>query len=89
MAFVQLLDANQQYIAGSDVQPDLATRWWTLGETHTTLHNLSLPHDLPPGEYHLVAGIYDALTLERLAAVDSSGASLEQHLVPVETVGMD
>jgi len=86
VAFVQMLDANQQYITGADVQPEPATRWWTLGETHATQHNLSLPPDLSPGEYSLVAGMYDALTLERLAAVDGDGNFLEQNLVPIDSV---
>jgi hypothetical protein len=59
---------------------------WTPGETHATQHVLSLPPEVPAGEYLLVAGIYDALTLERLAAVSGNGVTLEQNLIPVDTV---
>ncbi len=57
VAFVQLLDANRNYITGADVQPEPATGWWTVGETHTTQHNLTLPAGLPLGDYALVAGM--------------------------------
>lgn len=81
-AFVQLLDADGKYVAGADVQPDPPSRAWRVGETQVTRHRLILPPDLPAGEYSLVAGMYDALLLDRLVAVDGEGTPFAENLVP-------
>lgn len=88
-AFVQLLTQDGVFVTGSDVQPAPPTQRWTPGEAHETLHNLTLPAALPSGEYRLVAGLYDALTHERLLATDSAGASLPDNLVPLGQVFID
>lgn len=60
-AFVQALDSQGRWVAGDDhsLGGDLfpATRWRS-GETYTQYHALSLPGDLPPGEYTVIAGLY-------------------------------
>ena len=46
---------------------------WLPGEIIVDEHVLSLPDDAPPGDYALIAGMYDESTLQRLAVLDASG----------------
>jgi hypothetical protein len=67
--FVHLLDARGNRVAQSDGQPALWTRpttSWAPGEHIEDRHALSLPADLPPGDYTLVAGLYLPESGERL-----------------------
>lgn len=67
--FVHLLDADGRPVAQSDTVPAGWTRptsGWQLGELVTDLHRLTLGPDLAPGEYRLVAGMYDADSGQRL-----------------------
>ena len=78
--FVHLLDEQEQHIAQSDGQPALWTRptsSWQPGEVIEDRHALSLPADLPPGNYQLIVGLYLPESGQRLAASDGkSFASL-------------
>lgn len=71
-AFVHLLNANGALAAQSDAIPagGYATQRWFPGEYVTDAHTLALDPALPAGRYTVVAGMYDALTLERLGAVE-------------------
>lgn len=62
--FVQALDAGGAVAAGGDAPPALPTRHWRAGEQFITRHTL----DLPPGDYRLIVGWYDPITLARLDA---------------------
>jgi len=66
--FAQLLDLNQNLAVGFDSPPvrgAYPTSTW-LSE-QTILDTRSLPvHRLPPGEYQLIAGLYDPATGQRL-----------------------
>ena len=65
--FIQLLDSDSQdQIAGFDAPPDYPTRLWQAGNTVIDTRTLTLPSDLPPGEYHLLIGWYDPITFARL-----------------------
>ena len=58
--FLQLLDANRTLAAQRDSEPGgglSLTTTWTPGETIRDQHALLI--DLPPGEYMLIAGLYD------------------------------
>ena len=57
-----LLDSQQP--ARSPLRP---------GESSGQGHLLSLPADLPPGKYVLVAGLYQSQTVERLRRADTTG----------------
>ncbi|MDE0633069.1 MAG: glycosyltransferase family 39 protein [Caldilineaceae bacterium] len=73
---VQLLDARDQVIVQRDGEPaggSLPTTAWKTGELITDNHGLSLPFGTPPGDYRLIAAVYDAETGSRLS-VDSSDA---------------
>jgi hypothetical protein len=61
--FVHLLGADERVVAGHDGQPMDGTRstiGWVPGEYVTDLHEILLPTDLPPGEYVVEVGLYDA-----------------------------
>ncbi len=73
---VQLLDAREQVIVQRDGEPaggSLPTTAWKTGELVTDNHGLSLPFGAPPGDYRLIAAVYDADTGTRLS-VDSGDA---------------
>ena len=69
--FVHLLDADGRVVAQSDAVPAGWTRptsGWQAGEYVTDAHVLEIRRDMPPGEYRLVAGMYDSTTGQRLPA---------------------
>ncbi|MBZ0283211.1 MAG: DUF4832 domain-containing protein [Anaerolineae bacterium] len=60
--FVQLLNEGGVLMAQRDAEPvgnTLPTTAWTPGETVIDNHGLSLPEDLPPGDYQLIVGLYN------------------------------
>ena len=73
---VQLLDARDQVIVQRDGEPaggSMPTTTWKTGDPVSDNHGLSLPFGTPPGDYRLIAAVYDAETGSRLS-VDSSDA---------------
>ncbi|MGC8879506.1 MAG: glycosyltransferase family 39 protein [Anaerolineae bacterium] len=69
--FVQLLNADWRVVAQQDMQPlaGLApTSTWLQGEFLADPYHLHLPADLPPGQYRIIAGMYDASSGQRLPA---------------------
>ncbi|UCG25536.1 MAG: DUF2142 domain-containing protein, partial [Chloroflexota bacterium] len=74
--FVHLLDANGEQVAGGDGPPvsgDYPTSLWLDGDAIVDAHQLSLPADLPAGDYEIVVGLYDPLTTWRLPRLDGAG----------------
>jgi len=47
---------------------------------------LNLPADLTPGSCHLVTGMYDLETGQRLVAVDENGTRLLDDAIPLATI---
>jgi 4-amino-4-deoxy-L-arabinose transferase-like glycosyltransferase len=67
-------DANE-YVTGFDsppVQGDYPTSLWAPGEIIVDTHPID-PTTLPPGDYYLLAGLYDPDTDERLPAFGPDG----------------
>ncbi|MEA3338932.1 MAG: hypothetical protein U9R15_03105, partial [Chloroflexota bacterium] len=66
---VQLLDGAGQLAAQRDTEPGdglwLTDTWWP-GQVVTDRYGISLPDDLPPGRYTLVAAMYRVGGCERL-----------------------
>ena len=86
VVFVQLLDAANQVQAQHDDQPGdgaLITATWAPGEYVGDTHRLSLPIDLPSGEYRLIVGMYLPDSGERLAVFDEAGQSVGDHLTQI------
>ncbi len=82
-AFVHLLNDKAQIVAQSDALPNhgYATDRWVVGEVVSDTHQLTLPAHLPPGSYHLAAGLYDAISGQRLPAMDKGGQALAAGVV--------
>ncbi|MCB0238454.1 MAG: hypothetical protein KDH08_07360, partial [Anaerolineae bacterium] len=67
--FVHLLDKDEKVVAGFDSPPCQGTcpaPTWRPGEVIRDEYRLSLPADLPAGDYQIEIGMYDPQTLERL-----------------------
>ncbi len=67
--FIQLLNDQDQVVAQVDALPQAGaapTTTWLPGEILADPYHLALPAGLPPGQYRLIAGLYDAVTGERL-----------------------
>lgn len=74
-AFVQLWDATGERRAGHDSDPCAGacpTEGWLPGEYLEDAHPLFLPDNIPPGDYRLVAGLYDSDTQRRLSSADGA-----------------
>lgn len=81
--FTQLLDASGALVAQQDNWP-VNGQWpptcWRAGDAIVDPYRLALPADLPPGDYRLVAGLYDAQSGARL--LTQNGADY----VPLTTI---
>lgn len=83
-AFVQLLGENGLPLAQSDHPPtNRPTTSWIPGEFIQDQHTLTLPAELPAGEYPLIIGFYHTQTKERLL-FDTGQTALELATVKKE-----
>ena len=60
--FLQLLNSDGVLVAQRDSEPaggSSRTTTWTPGATIIDNHGLFIPPDIPPGDYQLIAGLYD------------------------------
>jgi len=74
--FTHLLDAESHIVAQHDGLPADWTRpttGWLPGEVITDVRRLALATGVPPGEYLLEAGLYDARSNVRLPVLDTAG----------------
>jgi len=85
--FVHLLD-EEGYIRGQrDSVPGdgaLPTTSWAEGEIVADAYEIPVAPDAPPGNYTVVAGMYDAATGARLPVLDSGGHLLGDHATVAE-----
>ena len=86
--FVHLLDSAGAIVAQSDALPtgNAHASAWVAGEVIVDAHVLPLPAELPPGEYTLVAGMYDPLTGQRLMAIGPDGQRFADDAAQLTTV---
>ncbi len=86
--FVHLLDGNGQLVAQSDGAPagGYSLNQWVGGEYVVDQRALSFGADLPAGEYTVVAGMYDELSLERLPAYHATGQRAPDDAVRVGVI---
>nr|MBC8492511.1 hypothetical protein [Chloroflexota bacterium] len=85
--FVHILDASGQFITQRDVMPaegEAPTSHWSPGGFVEDLHRIPLPPDMQPGEYHIVIGLYDWRTGERLPAYDQNGNEIPDAAIALE-----
>lgn len=66
--FLQLLDKEGRPVANSEGPPlaSYPTSTWAPGIPMQTQHRLRIPAGLPPGDYALIAGLFDPATGERV-----------------------
>ena len=80
--FLHLLDGAGNVVAQRDSEPaggSRPTTGWSPGERVTDNHGLLLPTDLPPGDYTLRLGLYDAFDPQtRLPHGDEDGLTLSK-----------
>jgi hypothetical protein len=88
--FTQLLDAAGRQVAGHDSPPAngaAPTTAWPVGAVQTDAHRLELPPNLPPGQYTLIAGLYNSFG-DRLTGINPQGGSFLNNAVPLATVSL-
>ena len=76
--FVQLIAPDGRLVAQQDGIPGggyAPSTGWTLGEPVIDRRGLALPSDMAPGDYVLIAGLYDAATGQRLPVTGPDGAA--------------
>ena len=74
--FMQLIAPDGRLVAQQDGVPGggyAPSTGWVPGTPVADRRGLALPDDLAPGEYTLIAGLYDAATGQRLAVTNSDG----------------
>jgi 4-amino-4-deoxy-L-arabinose transferase-like glycosyltransferase len=72
--FIHILNAAGQIVAQQDVAPGqgtMPTQSWVRNEYITDTHQIELPSDLPPGQYQVVIGMYEADTGIRLPVANA------------------
>jgi hypothetical protein len=82
--FIHLADSEGRPVAQVDGQPlsgAYPTSFWDAGERLADPYVLSIPPDVPAGEYELLTGMYLLATRERLPA---SGGGDMIHLTTVK-----
>ena len=88
-AFLQLLNEQNQRMAGWDAQPlngIYPTSNWKAGEVVADTFSISLPANLPPGSYRLVTGMYNLAGGERLPAVGADGQRLADDMIVLSQI---
>lgn len=84
--FTHLVDETGQLLASKDSQPDdgfYPTTEWTLDEVIRDPYDIPVPLDIRPGSYHLIVGMYDAETGERLTNADNATGHIDLGTVVV------
>ena len=82
--FVHLVDEVERVWAQHDGQPaggSHPTSSWQPGEEIADNHGLALPSDIPPGEYQIAVGLYDAATGQRLLVLSPDQAPTEDRVL--------
>jgi hypothetical protein len=77
--FLHVLDSEGKLVAQADSWPlrgQYPTSLWQQGDVVRDTIVVSLPSNMAPGDYRLLAGVYLLETMERLPARDAAGRSL-------------
>ncbi|HRL14320.1 MAG TPA: hypothetical protein PKX07_20735, partial [Aggregatilineales bacterium] len=84
--FVQLLNPDGTLATQRDSEPGggrLPTITWTPGEPVNDNHALLIPEALPPGDYRLILGLYDADDPLARLPVSTGGDALDLGIIRV------
>jgi mannosyltransferase len=87
VVFVQALDAANHLVGQRDAEPATPSADWTPGQPVLDRHGLLIEPGTPPGEYRIIAGLYDAASGQRLPApagdfVELGTLSVERPAAP-------
>ncbi|GAB4450599.1 MAG: hypothetical protein Fur0044_46120 [Anaerolineae bacterium] len=85
--FAQLLTSDNTLFAQSDSFPaggQRPTTGWLPGEIIADAHTLTFSTPPPPGKYHLIAGLYDPLTGQRLPLVNEQAQPVGDAIIVAE-----
>jgi hypothetical protein len=86
VAFVQLLAPDGSLVEQTGGVPGFKpTTSWVEGEYIRGDYTLPLRADLPAGEYRVITGLYDEMSMERLPARSREGERLPDDAVPLGT----
>jgi 4-amino-4-deoxy-L-arabinose transferase-like glycosyltransferase len=89
--FIHLADTSDTIVAEDNTQPH-AGRFpmtqWVAGDWVEDTHTLHIPATVPPGEYELRVGLFDAVTNERAAVYSPRGRLMGDYHV-LATVRVD
>ena len=86
--FIHIYDASGNFLFGQDSRPrggSYSTQAWQRGEGIVDEHRITLPPDLPKGDYTIKVGMYDSATQDRLTAIDEKGKLIGDGSVTVGT----
>lgn len=89
--FVHLGPANAPPLAQNDHQPvggRYPTSLWDIGEVVRDNFELSLPVDIPPGQYELTVGLYTLVSGERLFTPGTQWYPATNNAVPLTAVNV-
>lgn len=87
--FVHVIDDTDKIVAQKDVMPrdgELPTTRWSAGSLIDDLHVVSLPTDIPAGEYRVVIGLYNWQTGERLPVYLPGGEEIPSWAIELDQV---
>ena len=88
--FLHLLDSEGQILAQQDSPPvggSVPTTEWGEGEIIPDNHGVFIPWGTPPGEYHLVVGMYLPTTGERLSP-SGEGAQITHNAIFLDSISV-
>jgi hypothetical protein len=81
--YIHLVDTSGRVIAQRDSEPrggDFLTQEWMPGDIIVDPYSITIPSDTHPGEYTMIAGMYDPATGERLPVTDGEGSYPRDHV---------
>ncbi len=84
--FVHLIDGSQHIVAQRDQIPasgERPTTGWATGEVITDSYGLVVGADVPPGDYQLQIGWYDAISGERVPLVGGAHVWLLPQIITI------
>jgi hypothetical protein len=87
--FTQLIGPDGLVWGQQDNQPQQGrypTTAWAVGDRVVDRYAIPVRQDAPPGVYHLVVGMYNLATRERLPAVDERGQRLPDDAITLSDV---
>jgi 4-amino-4-deoxy-L-arabinose transferase-like glycosyltransferase len=82
VVFLQVLDEANRLVGQRDAEPAISTLDWRPAQPVLDRHGLLIEPGTPPGEYRIIAGLYDAATGQRLPT--NSGDFVELATFRVE-----